>query len=121
MIEVKYKNIRLVICQTTVRDDLNAQKIRLKLDATYSSDDGIGYWQLFSNLCASTQSVTGLPFDPGILPTADIGEVARAFEAFMDMPKTFKDRWRDGYERANADTDEDLGPTPLPPGTDPNG
>ena len=119
MIEVKYKSIRLVMRQTTVRDDLNAQKIRLKLDATYSSDEGIGYWQLFSNLCASTQEATGLPFHPTTLAEADVEDVARAFEMFMDMPKTFKDRWRDAYERANADADEETSPVPLPEDADP--
>ena len=116
---VKYKGLEVTVRGATVEDDLHAQTMSQKLLKS-AAEGSMGYWALFADLLSSTVSAAGLPFDPLTLLTADKPALDAAYEQFLKLPKRFKDKWRDAYNRENSDTDPVTGPTPLPEGADPN-
>lgn len=90
----------------TVQDDLNATIISRRLQENAATGEW-GYWQIFGELCAQTESAAGLSFEPVGLEKADNAALSAAYAAFLKLPKRLKDRWQTAVNELNVFEDGD--------------
>ena len=105
MLKVKYGKVELTVRRATVRDDLNRQVMKTRLEEGVP-DGTFGFWRTFAELVSQTVKATGLPFDPAALAQADKATLDAAYDQFLDLDKELKDRWTDAIAQANQPVDE---------------
>jgi hypothetical protein len=91
VITVTHDEFEVVLRKPTVRDDLNAQIMRRRLEEA-APDGAQGYWALFAQICSQAAHFKGLPFDPASLAGTNGNTLETAYEQFLDLPKAFKDK-----------------------------
>lgn len=95
-----YKEIEIETGVERVRDELVSHRIQLKLTKDIPQGT-VGLWEFFAHLCSVTRSATGLSFDPTTLESAEPEVVKAAYESFLDLPKTVKNKWQKAMEAEN--------------------
>ena len=105
MQKIKYGTVEITVRRATVRDDLNRQVMKARLEDGIA-DGAFGFWRIFAELCSQTVKARGLPFDPAALLHADKAALDAAYEQFLDLDKELKDRWTNAVMQANQPVDE---------------
>lgn len=105
MQKITYEKVELTVRRATVRDDLNRQVMKAKLEEGVP-DGTFGFWGQFAELVSQTVKAKGLPFDPTALAQAAKSTLDTAYDQFLDLDKALKDRWLDAVQQANQPVDE---------------
>lgn len=116
---VKWQGGQLVVRPGTVADDIAARYIAEQVLSTYPKDDTTPVRCIqFGQLCSQTESSEGLDWKPEQVRHLDATGMRLCYDAFTQLPRAVYTRWFEAYALVDAEMDVDLGPLPLPEGTE---
>ncbi len=110
---VKWNGGQIIVRPGLVEDELAASIIKREVSNAYP-DGTWGAWPQFADLCSQTVSSSGLDFQPELVRNMDPAQKRDAYERYLKLAKSIRDKWSEAFGVVNRAIDVDLGPESLP-------